>query len=74
MKLVNGFVNVTKIAESLGATACKALLALHALTGCDTTGKFAGIGKGTWVKRFMLAKKDEDLMSMLSIFENGVTE
>ena len=74
IKLVGGFVSLTKIAESLGVTSSKALLALHALTGCDTTGKFVGIGKGTWVKRFVLAKHIEDFMSVLSTFEYGVTE
>ena len=55
MKLVGGYVNLTTIAESLGITVSRALLSLHALTGCDTTGRFAVIGKRTWVKCLLLA-------------------
>ena len=37
--------NVTKKAIELGPVYCTALLALHALTGCDTTSSLKGIGK-----------------------------
>ena len=47
MNLFGGFVNMTAILKSVGQMVCRALLSLHALTGCDTTGRFCGIGKGT---------------------------
>ena len=50
------------------------LLALHALTGSDTTGKFAGIGKGTWVKRYLLAISDERFLSAMCGFVTEITE
>ena len=74
MILVGGYVNLTTIAESLGITVSRALLSLHALTGCDTTGKFAVIGKRTWVKCFLLAIKSENFLSAMSTFENGHSE
>ena len=40
-------INIAKIADELGEEKCKAILAFHALTGCDTTSKFAGRGKVT---------------------------
>ena len=63
MNLVGGFVDMTAISISLGQMDCRALLSLHALTGCDTTGKFCGIGKGTWVKRFLLCKHDKQFVA-----------
>ena len=37
--------------EKLGNDTSKALLTLHALTGCDTTGKFEGKSKQFWCER-----------------------
>ena len=37
-------------------------------------GKFAGIGKETWMDRFMLAKQNENSLSVVSTFEYDVTE
>ena len=37
--------DITGIAEEFGTSKCSALLSLHALTGCDTTSAFRGIGK-----------------------------
>ena len=47
MKLVDGFANLTSLSLSLDKRVRTGLLALHALTGCDTTGKFSGMQKGT---------------------------
>ena len=74
MRLVGGFVNISTITNSRGENVASSLLALHALTGCVTIGMFAGIGKGTWMKRFMLAKKRENFLAVMSTFEYGVTE
>ena len=41
------YLDVTAISHSLGVEKSKALLAFHALTGCDTTSSFSGRGKRT---------------------------
>ena len=38
-------VGIKAVAERLGQTLCQAIPFLHALTGCDTTSAFKGIGK-----------------------------
>ena len=40
MCLVKGNVDIKLLCEKLGNDTSKALLTLHALTGCDTTGRF----------------------------------
>ena len=39
------YINISKIASALGEDVCKALLGLHAFTGCDSVSAFAGIAK-----------------------------
>ena len=43
---------------SLGTHKIAALPALHALSGADNTGSFAGKGKATWWKAFQEASQD----------------
>ena len=52
ISLVRGFVNITALMNKLGVKASYALLSLHAIIGCDTVGKFNGISKKYWFKRF----------------------
>ena len=52
ISLVHGFVNITALMNKLGIKANYALLSLHAINGCDTVGKFNGISKEYWLKRF----------------------
>ena len=59
MKYGECFIDLASIWKKLGTCVLIALLVLHALTGCDTAGKFSGRGEGTWVKRFLLAIEDE---------------
>ena len=42
------FIPIHSLQSSLGPLLLKALPAYHALTGCDTTGAFSGIGKKSW--------------------------
>ena len=37
---MRGFVNITLLMNKLGVKAGYALLSLHAITGCNTAGKF----------------------------------
>ena len=39
------YIDISKIGSALGEDVCKALLGLHAFTGCDSVSAFAGIGK-----------------------------
>ena len=39
------FIDISNVAASVGPDVCKALLGLHAFTGCDTVNAFAGKGK-----------------------------
>lgn len=39
------FVDISKVASSLGENVCDSLIGLHAFTGCDTVSAFAGRGK-----------------------------
>ena len=39
------YIDITKIVCAIGLQVCKALLGLHAFTGCDSVSSFAGIGK-----------------------------
>ena len=43
--LVRAFVTITALMNKLGVKASSALLSLHAITDCDTVGKFNGISK-----------------------------
>jgi len=51
------YVDISKIAGVLGKKVSKALLRLHAFTGCDSMSAFAGIGKARPLK--LLRSKDE---------------
>ena len=45
-------INISQKAKELGQAECSALMSLHALTGCDTTSSFKGIGKVKPLKVF----------------------
>ena len=40
--------DINNLYHKLGEDTCSSLLALHAITGCDTVGRFAGKGKVLW--------------------------
>ena len=48
-------INLKHVVQALGSTKVAALPGLHALSGADITGSFAGKGKATWWKIFMRA-------------------
>ena len=47
-------INLRRVVQALGSVKVAALPGLHALSGADITG-FAGEGKATWWKIFMIA-------------------
>ena len=48
--LLCGFVDIKGIYVKIGRNCAHALLGLHALTGCDTTGRFDGKTKKFWFR------------------------
>ncbi len=48
---------------ALGAGCAKALPAFHAFTGADKTGRFARIGKATWLQVFL--RMGDDVINAL---------
>jgi len=43
-------VDIGKVAATVGIDVCRALIGIHAYTGCDTTSAFAGKGKASALK------------------------
>lgn len=56
-------INITEIGKHYSEKYCKALLALHAFTGCDTTSAFKGKGKVRAIKWLL---KDTIILNALS--------
>ena len=73
MKLASGFVDMTVVHQALGGIFATALLSLHCLTGCDNTGKFAGISKDFLLRRFINERNNQHLVHSLASFGNGIT-
>jgi len=49
---------IKPLRTALGPDRAKALPGIHAFSGGDNTGRFARIGKSTWLKLFMEAEED----------------
>ena len=72
MCLVKGNVDIKLLCEKLGNDTSKALLTLHALTGCDTTGKFEGKSKQFWFRRFLaIDQQNTNLVKELADFQES---
>lgn len=48
----SGIIYIKPLWQALGPEKSSALIGLHALSGCDTTGRFNYIGKQTWFDHF----------------------
>ena len=59
------YINLTDLHNKLGTRLCRALLFLHALTGCDYTASFYRRGK---VKPLKLLEKNPDLQETFASF------
>ena len=53
--------------KALGKRICEGILSLHAITGSDKNGKFAGKGKLMWFKKFF-EYNDESVDEQMDIF------
>ena len=65
------FIAIGVMANSLGDDFCKCLPTLHALTGCDTTSSFFGVGKKIAIKIF---KKHQKALQILQTFGTCTVE
>ena len=72
-------VDITKVAATVGIDVCRALVGVHAYTGCDTVSAFAGKGKAKALKLlsknkeiqdtfFKLGQESPDLMNKLEAY------
>ena len=52
--------DITKTKIVLGEEICRLLPALHAMTGCDTTSRLFGIGKGAALKKVDIFKQFQE--------------
>ena len=52
--------DITKTKIVLGEEICRLLPALHAMTGCDTTSRLFGIGKGAAIKKVDIFKQFQE--------------
>ena len=57
--------DINKSKRALGTDICDNILALHAITGCDTTSRIHSIGKGTVIQKFI---KDDDFNKLVKEF------
>jgi len=66
MKTAAHLIDIKGIVKMLGESKSKALTALHALSGCDTTGRFINIGKKSWIELFLHCDQsiDEALLTL----------
>ena len=54
-------VDIKKVAASVGMEVCRALIGLHAYTGCDTVSAFAGKGKTNALRLLISNKNTQDM-------------
>ena len=59
--------NIKEVKSGLGPFVCKHVLFLHAFSGCDTTSRLYGIGKGTIFKKFL---QSQAIQQAAAIFDN----
>ena len=59
--------NIKTLADNFGPNKCEALLALHSLTGCDSTSSFKGIAKIKPLKVFLKDKKYEKTFASIGV-------
>ena len=53
-------VDISKVAATVGEGVCKALIGMHAYTGCDTVSAFAGKGKAKALKLLTTSSENQD--------------
>ena len=59
------FIDIGKVAQSVGGSVYEALIGPHAFTGCDTVRAFAGQGKMIALKLMESNKRYQEAFSLL---------
>jgi hypothetical protein len=59
------FLDIDKLARSMGGSICDALVGLHAFTGCETVSAFAGRGKLSALKQMKADKTYQEAFSQV---------
>ena len=59
--------NIKEVKSGLGPFVCKHVLFLHAFSGCDTTSRLYGIGKGTIFKKFLQSQAIQQAAAIFDI-------
>lgn len=59
------YIPILEIVSAIGPDICKALPALHAQTGCDSTSALSGIGKKTALRKLLKAEDHQRDISKL---------
>ena len=70
--VATSIINIDSLAEYLDKEKPLALIGLHSVSGCDTTGTVYRKGKQTWLKAFLASSKDViDSLNMLASNEHS---
>ena len=69
-KLAKNYVPIHEVKQELGGKMCHALLALHAITGCDSTSALARIGKKKGWPVLLPNEQHQDSLGLLGSQEN----
>ena len=70
MKSLTGYTSITAVHKFLWPVVAKALLSFHALTGCDTTGKFSGKSKEFCTKKFVQERNNVSFIGALNSLQD----
>ena len=74
MDIKRGTINLTDVYKELQVVPASALLGLHCITGCDTTGSFNKKAKRSWVELFFKNLNNNNLMNVLANFSEFAVE
>ena len=74
MKSHSGYTSITAVYNFLGHDVATAVLSLHALTGCDTIGKFSGKSKEFWTGKFLSERSNVSLIQALNHLQQEQSE
>ena len=58
-------IDISKVAATVGMGVCRALIGMHAFTGCDTVSAFAGRGKAKALKLLVSNVENQDMFFKL---------
>ena len=66
------YLDIDSYYSILGELGSSALHSVHCLTGCDTSGKFIGKSKETWIKLFIQTSDNDKMLKALETFQSEI--